>query len=75
MDEVQAEEPEGIIAWLTDPSAAPHGGESIENLIDRVGLWMDEQCAAKHHRRDASGRDPCRNCSCYAVAAHDILAL
>ena len=43
MDEVQAEDPEGILAWLTDPSAAPHGGESIEKLIGRVGRWMDSQ--------------------------------
>ena len=26
-EEVQAEQPEGIAAWLTDPNAAPHGGE------------------------------------------------
>jgi broad specificity phosphatase PhoE len=43
MDEVQSEEPDGIVAWLTDPSASPHGRESIEDLISRVGLWMDEQ--------------------------------
>jgi broad specificity phosphatase PhoE len=43
MDEVQSEVPEGIMAWLTEPSAAPHGGESIEDLIGRIGSWMDEQ--------------------------------
>jgi len=26
--------------WLTDPAQAPHGGESIVELIDRVGGWL-----------------------------------
>jgi broad specificity phosphatase PhoE len=48
MDEVHAEEPNGILAWLTDPSASPHGGESIENLIRRIGKWMDKQYDVNH---------------------------
>lgn len=48
MDEVQAEAPEGIFAWLTDPSAYPHGGESIEHLIQRIGAWMDGEREAKN---------------------------
>ncbi|MFC0106611.1 histidine phosphatase family protein [Kibdelosporangium aridum] len=27
-------------SWLTDPSAAPHGGESVEDVIARVGAWL-----------------------------------
>ena len=27
--------------WLTDPAAAPHGGESIVDLIDRVAGWLE----------------------------------
>jgi broad specificity phosphatase PhoE len=27
-------------AWLTDPARAPHGGESIACLIDRVAGWL-----------------------------------
>lgn len=30
-----------LAAWLTDPDAAPHGGESIAHLIARVGAWLD----------------------------------
>jgi broad specificity phosphatase PhoE len=48
MDEVQGEDPEGIVAWLSDPGAAPHGGESIEQIAGRVGRWMDEQRVVKH---------------------------
>ncbi|WP_260736538.1 histidine phosphatase family protein [Tunturiibacter lichenicola] len=39
---LQAQDPEGVAAWLADPAAAPHGGESIANLIDRVGCWLDQ---------------------------------
>ena len=27
--------------WLADPVRAPHGGESIVNLIDRVARWLE----------------------------------
>ena len=46
--EVQTGDPEGIAAWLTDTTAAPHGGESIESLTRRVGGWMEEQRDAGH---------------------------
>lgn len=26
--------------WLTDPAAAPHGGESIVDLTERVAGWL-----------------------------------
>ena len=48
MDEVQSADPEGILAWLTDPSSAPHGGQSIEDLIERVGRWIDQQRGVSH---------------------------
>ncbi|ETW24184.1 histidine phosphatase [Mycobacterium gastri 'Wayne'] len=31
---------EKLTAWLTDPVQAPHGGESIVDLIDRVAGWL-----------------------------------
>jgi broad specificity phosphatase PhoE len=48
MEAVQSEDPQGFLAWLTDPNSAPHGGESIERLIGRVGSWIDAQSAVKH---------------------------
>jgi broad specificity phosphatase PhoE len=47
-DELQSAEPEGVMAWLTDAVASPHGGESIIDLINRVGRWLDEQRDAGH---------------------------
>jgi broad specificity phosphatase PhoE len=44
LDDVQQEEPEAVAAWLTDPEAAPHGGETVRALLDRVAAWLDGQC-------------------------------
>jgi broad specificity phosphatase PhoE len=41
LSEVGESEPEAVAAWLTDPSAAPHGGESLTGLCDRVGGWLE----------------------------------
>jgi broad specificity phosphatase PhoE len=48
LDELSAADPEGLTAWLSDPSAAPHGGESIVELISRVGSWFHLQKDAGH---------------------------
>lgn len=32
---------EAIATWLQDPGAAPHGGESVQAVQQRVALWMD----------------------------------
>jgi broad specificity phosphatase PhoE len=39
--DVAAHEPAGVDAWLADPRAAPHGGESLLGFISRVGGWLD----------------------------------
>jgi broad specificity phosphatase PhoE len=39
--DVQEEDPEGVRAWLTDPAAVPHGGESLLTLVDRVAAWLE----------------------------------
>ncbi|QJI37336.1 histidine phosphatase family protein [Pseudomonas sp. ADAK13] len=40
IDEVQQAEPEALQAWLTDSTSAPHGGESVAQLCERVGQWL-----------------------------------
>jgi broad specificity phosphatase PhoE len=40
LDDVAAERPEDIAAWLTDPDATPHEGESLTMLLARVREWM-----------------------------------
>ncbi|AZP15776.1 histidine phosphatase family protein [Streptomyces aquilus] len=39
--EVGAAEPEALARWLSDPEEAPHGGESVAALCERVGAWLD----------------------------------
>ncbi|MEV4876519.1 histidine phosphatase family protein [Streptomyces cyaneofuscatus] len=41
LDEVGAAEPDAVADWIGDPSAAPHGGESLRELVERVGGWLD----------------------------------
>jgi broad specificity phosphatase PhoE len=43
--DVAAREPDGFAAWLGDPAATPHGGESLAALILRVGVWLAESLA------------------------------
>lgn len=33
-------EPATLRAWMTDPAAAPHGGESVLDLLSRAGAWL-----------------------------------
>lgn len=37
-------DPESFGAWRTDPTAAPHGGETLVQFLARVGAWLDEPC-------------------------------
>ncbi|MFI6550247.1 histidine phosphatase family protein [Streptomyces prunicolor] len=41
LDEVMAREPDAVMAWLTDPDAVPHGGESVRGLCERAAGWLD----------------------------------
>ncbi|MGP4086066.1 histidine phosphatase family protein [Streptomyces sp. KR55] len=38
--DIVAEDPYGFSAWLTDPDAAPHGGESVARLCRRTAAWL-----------------------------------
>ncbi|HEX4359912.1 MAG TPA: histidine phosphatase family protein [Pseudonocardia sp.] len=41
LDDVLAATPDLVTAWLTDPAASPHGGESLSAVLERVGRWLD----------------------------------
>ena len=41
--DVNAADPDGTRAWMTDPNARPHGGESLSDFARRVAGWLDEQ--------------------------------
>jgi broad specificity phosphatase PhoE len=39
--DVEAEQPDAVLAWRTDPAGAPHGGECLQDVMDRVRRWLD----------------------------------
>jgi broad specificity phosphatase PhoE len=39
--DVYADEPGAVRAWTSAPAAAPHGGESVLDVIARVGAWLE----------------------------------
>ncbi|MFE9774282.1 histidine phosphatase family protein [Streptomyces sp. NPDC005931] len=41
LGEAMAREPAAVDAWLADPRATVHGGESLLGFITRVGDWLD----------------------------------
>ena len=47
LEDVQAHEPAAVAEWLSDPEAAPHGGESIADLLKRAAMWLDAQSKAE----------------------------
>ncbi|MFE0646640.1 histidine phosphatase family protein [Streptomyces sp. NPDC058877] len=72
--EVAEADAAGVSAWLSDPTAAPHGGESLRDLRVRVGSWLDDL-------RDGSGRvvavvepDVIRAATVHALAVPDATA-
>jgi broad specificity phosphatase PhoE len=38
--ELHADDPAAVAAWMQDPAAAPHGGESLLELLERVRGWL-----------------------------------
>ncbi|MBH1938799.1 histidine phosphatase family protein [Streptomyces sp. AV19] len=46
LDDVAADEPEAMAAWLSDPEAAPHGGEALPALVARAAGWLASQAEA-----------------------------
>jgi broad specificity phosphatase PhoE len=45
LQQVHERDPEGLRAWFEDPEAAPHGGESLAEMVARVERFLD-RCKA-----------------------------
>jgi broad specificity phosphatase PhoE len=39
--ELSESSPAAVHTWLNDPASAPHGGESIVDIVARAGAWLD----------------------------------
>lgn len=49
IDDLQQLEPEALQAWLSDSSSAPHGGESVAQLCERVADWLESLRSRSGH--------------------------
>lgn len=49
LEEIAAQSPSDLQLWLSDPAAAPHGGESFEAARARCTAWLDSRHAAGGH--------------------------
>ncbi len=47
--DLQREEDAALQAWLDDPHATPHGGESVAQLCERVAAWLQSLQATPGH--------------------------
>ena len=48
--DIAAADPGGLARWTADPASAPHGGESVADLVERVAAWL---AGLQHHRGHA----------------------
>jgi broad specificity phosphatase PhoE len=46
LDDVIGHEPEAVRTWMSDPSAAPHGGERLTEVLKRGTDWLAELARA-----------------------------
>ncbi|MEV0964357.1 MULTISPECIES: histidine phosphatase family protein [unclassified Streptomyces] len=49
VEEVATADPDGFSAWLRDPDATPHGGESVRRLCRRTADWLESLPADTGH--------------------------
>jgi broad specificity phosphatase PhoE len=49
LTDIAASEPEALESWLSDPSSAPHGGETVDGLFARVAIWLKAMSFRQNH--------------------------
>lgn len=69
LEEIQAGEPQGIVAWLSDPDAAPHGGEALSALLVRTASWLDARAGDGGHGIAVTHASVIRAAILHALAA------
>ncbi len=69
LDELAASDPDGVRRWLDDPTARPHGGETMVELMDRVARWLDGQAAREGAAVAVTHGGPIRAAVLHALGA------
>ena len=49
LPQVMLKEPRKLVSWMKNPGSAPHGGESVVDLMNRVSGWLSEPGRATGH--------------------------
>ena len=47
--QVLLREPRKLVSWIRKPETAPHGGETIQQVLQRVAAWMAERSREPGH--------------------------
>ncbi len=47
--QVLLREPRKLVSWIRRPECAPHGGESIPEVLQRISAWITEQAREQGH--------------------------
>ena len=68
-EEVQAGDPEGMAAWLSDPDAAPHGGESLAAVARRGAALMQRLVGESGHTIAVTHAVPIRAAMVHVLGA------
>jgi len=48
-NQVLVRKPFALASWIKDPSKAPHGGETIPQVLERIAAWIEERGKDKGH--------------------------
>ena len=49
LQQVLFREPRRLVSWIRNPSLAPHGGESIPQVLERAAAWIRERGREQGH--------------------------
>ncbi|MFE7516283.1 histidine phosphatase family protein [Streptomyces sp. NPDC057540] len=74
LEAVAAAEQAEVAVWLSDPAAAPHGGESLRDLRIRVGAWLEGLGDDAGRVTAVAEPDVIRAATVHALAAPDAMA-
>ncbi|MEV8019843.1 histidine phosphatase family protein [Streptomyces sp. NPDC086554] len=71
LDSVASAEAEAVALWLDDPTAVPHGGESLHDVRLRVAAWLDTLGSPAGHVVAVVEPDVIRAALVHALSAPD----
>ncbi|GGW67768.1 histidine phosphatase family protein [Streptomyces xantholiticus] len=71
LEAVAGTEKEAVALWLSDPTAAPHDGESLQDVRNRVAAWLDTLDSRTGHIIAVAEPDVIRAALIHTLSAPD----